>query len=167
MKKIALLGLLSVAVMANESGLYVGGEVGKTHQEDVEYGVNITNNSTSYEINGGYYINQNSRAYAFYSYISKGDYASHTNVYGIGYDYLIGTSPLKPFVGAIVGYSTFTNNSFHMNGMAYGGQVGVDYSVNGKLSVDAGYKYLESNAKEASSEAKNFSAFFIGAAYKF
>jgi hypothetical protein len=167
MKKVALLGLLSVAVMANESGLYVGGEVGRTHQKDVESGVNVSNDSTSYQINGGYYINQNNRAYAFYSYISKGDYYTHTDAYGAGYDYLIGTSPLKPFVGAIVAYSDFSYPGFKMTGMAYGGQMGIDYSVNGNLSVDAGYKYLLSDAKEGSTEAKSFSAFFAGANYKF
>lgn len=167
MKKVALLGLLSVAVMANESGLYVGAEVGTTHQKDIEYGVNISNRSSSYGINAGYYLNQNNRAYAFYDYIAKGDYASHTNAYGAGYDYLIGTSSLKPFVGAIIGYSTFTNGNFHMTGMAYGAQAGIDYSVNKQISVDAGYRYLESNAKEGSSEAKNFESFFASASYKF
>ena len=167
MKKVALLGLLSVAVMASESGLYIGAEVGRANQKVVEDGEKLSNTSTAYAINGGYYINQNSRAYAFYSYISKGDFTSNTDVYGAGYDYLIGTSPLKPFIGAIVGYSRFTNGNFHMNGIAYGGQVGIDYSVNGNLSVDAGYKYLDSNAKENTTEAKNFSAFFVGANYKF
>lgn len=167
MKKVALLGLLSVAVMASESGLYVGAEVGRANQKVVEDGEKFSNTSTAYAINGGYYINQNNRAYAFYSYISKGDFYTHTDVYGAGYDYLIGTSPLKPFVGAIVAYSDFSYPGFKMTGMAYGGQVGIDYSVNGNLSVDAGYKYLLSDAKEGTSEAKSFSAFFAGANYKF
>lgn len=167
MKKVALLGLLSVAVMASESGLYVGVEAGKTRQNEISSGTKFHNTSTSYAVNGGYYLDQNNRAYAFYTYITKGDYASRTNAYGVGYDYLIGTSQLKPFIGAIVGYSSYIDGGFKQTGMAYGGQVGIDYAVNKQFSLDAGYKYLLSDAKEGSVETKNFNTFFAGANYKF
>lgn len=153
--------------MASESGFYLGAEIGSTHEQDKQPGLETSNTSTSYAINGGYYINQNNRAYAFYSYISEGDYASNTDMYGAGYDYLIGTSPLKPFIGAIVAYTNFSYPGFTINGMAYGAQVGVDYSVNGNLAIDAGYKYLVSDAKEGAVETESYGTLFIGANYKF
>jgi opacity protein-like surface antigen len=172
MKRLALLGLFSVAVMANENGLYLGAEVGSTHIEATDTGnIDAKSNSASLAVNGGYYINQNSRAYVAYQSISKGDFAARTKVYSAGYDYLFGTSSMKPFVGAILAYSTFKNGDFEPKGMAYGAQVGVDYKLNNNLSVDAGYRYLSSNAEATYYGEKatmdNFQTLFIGANYKF
>lgn len=172
MKKVALLGLLSVAVMASESGLYVGAEVATTKENDkTSTGIIASNSSTAYGIDVGYYFDANSRAYAFYQNIGKGDHVKSTDAYGAGYDYLFGTSTLKPFVGAIVGYSVYKNGSTKIDGLAYGGQVGVDYKVTSNISVDAGYRYLLSEAKYTfpgyTAEVTNFQSFFAGVNYKF
>lgn len=178
MKKIALLGLLSVAVMANESGLYVGAEVGSTHTKTSTIAASGTThyNSTrvSEAINIGYYLNDNSRAYVAYQRTGAKENASipkSTNIYSVGYDYLFGTSALKPFVGAILGYTTYTDGYFKVNGMAYGAQAGVDYKINDKISIDAGYRYLDSNANATYNNAEqpmdSFQTFFVGANYKF
>lgn len=172
MKKLALFGLLSVAVMANESGFYLGGDISKTKEEDkTSTGVIYTNTSTAYGIDLGYYFDANTRAYAFYQYISKGDFAKPTDAYGVGYDYLFGNAPLKPFIGAIVGYSVYKNGNYKQDGLAYGGQVGIDYKINSNISLDAGYRYLFSDAKYESAtyqeETTHFQAFFAGLNYKF
>jgi len=178
MKRIALLGLLSVAVMANENGFYVGGEVGTTHIKaaDTISGTttSYTGNRISEALNAGYYLNQNSRAYIAYQYVAADknkDIPQSTNIYSVGYDYLFGTSSLKPFVGAILGYSTYTDGDFKVNGMVYGAQAGVDYKLNNNLSFDAGYRYLGSSAETTyngdKSTMDNFQTFFVGAHYKF
>lgn len=172
MKKVALLGLLSVAVMASESGLYVGAEVSKTKENDkTSTGIIASNSSTAYGIDVGYYFDANSRAYLFYQNIGKGDYAKSTDAYGAGYDYLFGNGSFKPFVGAIVGYSVYKNGTTKIDGLAYGAQVGVDYKVNNNISVDVGYRYLLSEAKYTfpayTAEVENFQSFFVGANYKF
>jgi opacity protein-like surface antigen len=179
MKKVALLGLLSVAVMANESGLYVGAEVGSTRTKaaDIISGTtyNYTRNRISEGLNVGTYLNENSRAYLAYNHVNGGStpIPKSSNIYSAGYDYLFGTSALKPFVGAIIGYSTYTDGNFKVKGMAYGAQAGVDYKVNNKLSVDAGYRYLDSNAKSPTdsdgdkSTMDSFQTLFVGANYKF
>lgn len=155
--------------MANESGLYIGAEVGSTKEKDIESGISIHNTSTSWAVNAGYYLDQNNRAYAAYQYISKGDYAARTDVYSAGYDYLFGTSSLKPFVGVVLAYSTFKNGNFNPKGMAYGAQAGIDYALNKQFSVDAGYRYLNSNAKDSNynGETKSYQTAFVGANYKF
>ncbi|MDO9304287.1 MAG: outer membrane beta-barrel protein [Sulfuricurvum sp.] len=178
MKRIALLGLLSVAVMANENGFYVGGEVGTTHTKasDIISGTatNYTSNRISEALNAGYYLNQNSRAYVGYQHVNadmQKNIPASTNMYSVGYDYLFGTSTLKPFVGAILGYSTYTDGDFKVNGMVYGAQAGVDYKLNNNFSFDAGYRYLSSSAETTYSDNKStmdsFQTFFVGAYYKF
>lgn len=177
MKKVALLGLLSVAVMANESGLYVGAEVGsaRTNATDNISGVayHYTSNRVSEAVNAGYYLNDNGRAYVAYQHVGGGSspIPKSSNIYSVGYDYLLGTSSLKPFVGAIIGYSTYEDGYFKVNGMAYGAQVGVDYKINNNISVDAGYRYLSSSAEATYSGDKStidsFQTFFAGANYKF
>lgn len=178
--------LLCSSLMAEDNGFYLGVEAGISYQKNKEsyrntflpssnYDENLKNKSASYGINLGYYFNANNRAYAFYQYISKGDYASHTNAYGAGYDYLFGDSSLKPFVGALIGYSTFRNGDFNPKGMAYGGQIGVNYKITDNFSMDTGYRYLISDSESVettpttvfTSEGVSFQSFFLGANYKF
>lgn len=179
MKKVALLGLLSVTLLANESGLYVGGEVGSTHTQTTEnYSGTISkynSNRISEGLNIGYYLNDNSRAYVAYQHINADmnkDISEKIKIYSAGYDYLFGTSVFKPFLGAILGYSTYKDGDFKVNGMAYGAQAGVDYKINNNISIDAGYRYLSSSAKGPNSSGQestmdNFQTFFAGASYKF
>lgn len=178
MKRLALLGLLSVAVMANDSGLYVAAEVGTTHTKasDVVSGTtyDYSSNRISEALQLGYYLNANSRAYVAYQYIGADtdkDIPQNTNIYSVGYDYLFGTSPFKPFVGAILGYSTYKDGYFKVNGITYGAQAGIDYKLNNNLSVDAGYRYLNSDAEATysgdKSKVDSFQTLFIGANYKF
>lgn len=179
MRRVALLGLLSVAMMANESGLYIGAEVGSTHTKTT-----TSFNSGSVEkyksdrvsegLNLGYYLNSSSRAYVAYQHVNSDmnkDIPESSNIYSAGYDYLFGTSDLKPFVGAIIGYSTYKDGDFKVNGMAYGAQAGIEYKMSGKLSVDTGYRYLDSSAEATYSGDKStmdsFQTFFVGANYKF
>ncbi len=172
MKKVALLGLLSVAVMAGESGLYVGGEISQTKECDkASDGDKFTNKSGAYGLSVGYYVNDNIRTYGFYQHLNRGDFAQPTKAYGAGADYLIGDSNLKPFIGAIVGYSTYKDGTYKQDGLAYGGQIGIDYKVTSTISVDAGYRYLISDSKHTSGsyveEVTSFQSFFAGANYKF
>lgn len=174
MKKVALLGLLSVAVMANESGLYVGGEVGSTHVKTATGAAKYNATRVSEGIYLGYYFNENSRAYIAYTQVNADmnhDIPEKTKIYSAGYDYLFGTSALKPFIGGIIGYTTYKDGDFKVNGMAYGVQAGVDYKINTNISVDAGYRYLDSSAKKtynnAESTMDSFQTFFVGANYKF
>lgn len=178
MKKIVLLGLLSVAVMASESGLYVGAEVGSTHTKVSETISGTTSHYTSNRISEslqlGYYLNTYSRAYVAYQYIAADtnkDIPQNTNIYSVGYDYLFGKSSFKPFVGAILGYSTYKDGYFKVNGVAYGAQAGVDYKLNNNLSVDVGYRYLNSNAEATyygdKATMDSFQTIFISANYKF
>jgi opacity protein-like surface antigen len=178
MKRIALLGLLSVAVMANESGFYMGVEVGGTRMDaTTDYTpadhAEFKHTNMSWALDAGYYINQNNRAYVYYQNIDKDDtdFGAKTDIYGVGYDYLFGTSELKPFIGAVVAYSSYEINGFKLHGMAYGAQIGIDYSINNNLSVDAGFRYLDSTAETTqagdTSKMGSFQTLFFGANYKF
>lgn len=177
MKKLVLLAsivLFGVTAVANESGLYVGAEVGATHTKVSTESDHYTANRMSEALQLGYYINENSRAYAAYQYIGADTnkvVPKSTNIYSVGYDYLFGTTSLKPFVGAVLGYSTYKDRDFKINGFAYGAQAGVNYKVSTNVSVDAGYRYLKSTAKATYFGNKNtmdsFQTFFVGVNYKF
>lgn len=179
MRNIVLLGLLSGAVMASESGYYVGAEVGRTHTKaaDIISGIEdkASSNRVSEGLNLGIYLNENNRVYLAYQHVnadSNKEIPATTNIYSIGYDYLYGSSTLKPFVGAIIGYSTYKDGTFKVDGMAYGAQVGIDYKIHDNIAVDIGYRYLDSDAKGTNfsggeSPIYSYQTFFIAANYKF
>ncbi|MDD3467465.1 MAG: outer membrane beta-barrel protein [Campylobacterales bacterium] len=177
MKKLAsfaLVALFSVFAVANEDGLYVGAEVGATHTKVSDDSAHYKADRASEALQLGYYINANSRTYVAYQYIgadANKDVPKSTNIYSVGYDYLFGAAPLKPFVGAVLGYSTYKDHDFKINGLAYGAQAGVDYKVNTNISVDVGYRYLKSTAKATYSGFKStmdsFQTFSVGVNYKF
>ncbi|WP_310439128.1 outer membrane beta-barrel protein [Sulfuricurvum sp.] len=167
MKKLVLAGLFSAVLMANESGVYVGGDISKVKEEYKTSTETSTNKSTAYALNLGYYFDANTRAYTFYQYIGKGDFDQSTDAYGVGCDYLFGNSSFKPFVGAIVAYSVYKDGDYTQDGLAYGGRMGVNYKINPNVSLDAGYRYLFSDAKTSIDETTYFQGFFAGINYKF
>jgi opacity protein-like surface antigen len=161
-------------MMANESGLYVGAELGSTHTNTATGATKYNITRVSEGLNLGYYLNENSRAYIAYTQVNADmnhDIPEKTKIYSAGYDYLFGTSALKPFIGGIIGYTTYKDGDFKITGMAYGVEAGVDYKLNNNISFDVGYRYLNSSAEATYSSDKSsmdsFQAFFIGAGYKF
>lgn len=151
MKKITLIALLglSSSLLASDNGLYFGIE-GSNNQVKVsskdEVHVSTTNttrtatHSTTESENGqtlklGYYLNNNIRAYGFFQ-------MGEVDAYGAGCDYLFGDEKLKPFIGIVAGKTKLDA----MDGMSYGGQVGINYNFMDNFSLEAGYKYLKTNA---------------------
>lgn len=188
MKKIALAVLLASGLMAADSGVYVGVDLGKTKGEmkydyqdtafpaDNENG-KVSDDGTSGTLKAGYYLNSNNRVYAAI-HISNMDYTDTRN-FGVGYDYLIGSSTFKPFVGVMAGYTknkiTEDGDSIDLDGMYYGAQLGVNYALNNNLSLEAGYRYMKSNAdydladgtESYKLELDYISNWFVGVNYKF
>lgn len=188
MKKIALAVLLASGLMAADSGMYVGVDIGKTRGE-VKYNYQDTavpadnesgkdsDDGTSGTLKVGYYLNSNNRVYAS-MHIANGQYTDTRN-FGIGYDYLIGSSALKPFVGVMVGSTkneiSDDDETANIDGMYYGAQLGVNYVLNNNLSLEAGYRYMKSNAdydwvdgtESEKVELDYLSNWFVGVNYKF
>ncbi len=191
MKKIALAVLLASGLMAADNGMYVGFDLGKTKGE-VKYNVAVpavsyyesgkeSDDGTSGTLKVGYYLNSNNRVYASV-HVSNMDYTDTRN-FGVGYDYLIGDNAFKPFVGLMMDY---INNeigedgvTIDVDGMYYGGQLGVNYAINNNFSLEAGYRYMKSNADYSLSkdfggivvtenvELDYMSNWFVGVNYKF
>lgn len=188
MKKITLAVLLASGLMAADSGMYVGFDLGKTKLEakynyqdtafpaDNESGKE-SDDGTSGTLKVGYYLNNNNRVYASV-HMANMDYVDMRN-FGVGYDYLIGSSALKPFVGVMAGYTKNNigedDEKIDVNGMYYGAQLGVNYALNNNFALEAGYRYMKSNADDewtdgtASSkeEFDYISNWFVGINYKF
>lgn len=188
MKKIALAVLLASGLMAADSGMYVGADIGKT-KGGIKYNYQDTaipaNNESgkdsddgvSETLKVGYYLNSNNRVYAAI-HISNMDYTDTRN-FGVGYDYLIGSGALKPFMGVMAGYTkneiSDDDITIDVDGMYYGAQLGVNYGLNENLSLEAGYRYMKSNAdfdiasgtESEKVEIDYISNWFVGVNYKF
>lgn len=178
-KKIVLASLLASGLMAADSGVYVGVDLGNTayDMKASAAGVSATekDDGGSQTLKVGYYFDKNNRAGVFFQNVNTS--GGKTHFYGVGYDYLIGDNAFKPFVGAILGHasSKADDNSVNLTGAVYGAQVGVNYSINESFSVEAGYRYMKSKMEDTITvsgidiklEADPVTNWFIGANYKF
>ncbi|MBU1218101.1 porin family protein [bacterium] len=179
MKKIALAVLLSSGLMAAESGFYVGADIGNTAM-DMTTTFNgdkttVSDDGGSQTLKVGYYIDKNNRASAFYQNVNVD--GGDVYAYGIGYDYLIGDSAFKPFIGAQLGYGSVKadGTTVDIAGITYGAQAGINYAVNENFSLEAGYRYLITNMEDSISgpggtatfEIDSLKNWFIGVNYKF
>lgn len=182
MKKIAILAFIATGLMAGDSGLYIGMDIGDVKvNSTVTSGGNTFKGDVSdpaYTFKGGYYFNENNRVYAFYQYVNPEATDASFAQYGAGYDYLIGDNALKPFIGVFAGWvDSKVSNSldhFDISGNLIGVQVGLNYAINANLSVEGGYRYFDySNADGLESidnvnvEADSAQNWFAGLNYKF
>lgn len=179
MKKIVLAAMLTSGLMAADSGVYVGVDLGKTKFDLTAsaMGVSATekDDGGSQTLKVGYYLDKNSRASAFFHNVNTD--GGTTRSYGVGYDYLIGDNAFKPFVGAIVGYGSAKVDDTNINlaGLIYGAQAGLNYALNENFSVEAGYRYMKSKMDDTITvlgvdvklEADPVQTWFVGANYKF
>lgn len=162
--------------MSNEEGLYVGIDMYKTRTNlTVSNGYisekqNLSRPSQTFKI--GYYFNSNSRLNAFYQHENSFD-NSNGCLYGVGYDYLIGSNRLKPFIGVLLGYSKYSQADIRLAGHFVGVDAGLNYLLGENFSVEGGYRYILpiiSNMFSSSTSQAKFDMqdnWFIGANYKF
>ncbi len=96
-----------------------------------------------------YYLNSNSRTYLEYQNIDSDDVIAGATT--VGYDYLIGNGNVKPFIGAMLGFSSYTldDHSVDLADAIYGAQAGVNYTLDKKVSLDARYKFIKSSMNES------------------
>ncbi len=182
MKKIALAVLLASGLMAADSGVYVGVDVGNTEYEGTANwnysgfsgSENAKSDGSSQTLKIGYYFDANNRVNAFIQNISIDDAKAYS--YGVGYDYLIGSNAFKPFVGVFVGGNTVSpDDESSASGAIYGAQIGLNYAINANFSAEAGYRYMGSTMEEEwtdgvdseSYEIDSMNNWFVGLNYKF
>lgn len=182
MKKIVLASLLATGLMAADNGFYIGVDIGNTAGDFEASAPSIGLSDSSTEDGGsqtlkvGYYLDKNSRISAFLHNVNVDNGDAQT--YGIGYDYMIGDSAFKPFIGALVGYGSYQEDAVpdvNVAGMIYGAQVGLNYGFNENFSVEVGYRYMKSSMEDSttiSGQNVNFEItalknWFIGMNYKF
>lgn len=179
MKKVALAALLTSGLMAADHGMYVGLDLGNTTYDLKASvgGISVTDSADdgAQTLTVGYYLDKNIRLSAFFQNINTSGGTSRS--YGIGYDYLIGDSALKPFVGPILGNASSKADDARINlsGAVYGAQIGLDYAINNNFSIEAGYRYMKTNMNDTVKvlgtdikvEVEETRNWFIGALYKF
>lgn len=182
MKRAVMLALMVTGLMAGDEGLYIGMDIG-----DVKVNSTVTSGANTYKgyasdpaytFKGGYYLNENNRVYAFYQYVNPDTATASFSQYGAGYDYMIGSGTLKPFIGIFAGWvdSKVSNSqdNFDISGNLVGVQAGISYAMNANLSVEGGYRYFDySNADGLESidnvnvKADTTQNWYVGLNYKF
>ncbi len=146
MKKTAFALLLAGAAMGDESGWYVGLSGGDTELKIKAFnGVThstITKEGKNGELKIGYYLDGHQRIHLFYQ---DSNPVSDTDgrMYGLGYSYLIGEAPIKPYIGVMVGhFRVKQNGNNELSDTFIGTQAGLSLAVLEKISLEAGYRYL-------------------------
>lgn len=176
MKKLLLMTVFASALMSEDSGWYIGIDAYKTRSNiTVSNGAvndeqNLIRNSKTFK--GGYYLSKQGRANIYYQ---RSDTMDDTkgHLYGIGYDYLIGSNALKPYFGILLGYGKYSQPDLTMDGAYIGANMGLNYAFGENLSVEGGYRYMRSDASGefSSSGAKakidSLKNWYLGANYKF
>jgi opacity protein-like surface antigen len=179
MKKIALAVLLASGLMAADSGVFVGADIGVTKFDEKASwsggSEEISDDGGSQTLKVGYYFDKNSRAGICYQNINVEDGSAYH--IGLGYDYLIGSNDIKPFVGAFIGYGSFEDDDgiMDISGAVFGAQAGVNYAINENFSAEVGYRYMKSNMEDTITvsgvdvkvEIDPISNWFVGVNYKF
>jgi opacity protein-like surface antigen len=176
MKKTMLsMVVISCAVMGSESGLYVGVYGGETRltvkASNGTYSTEKYKEGKNAELKIGYYLDRHHRVHGFYQ-DSRPVSDQDGRMYGAGYDYLIGESVVKPFVGAVAGHFKVTQNGVELQDNFMGVQAGLHYILGEKFSVEAGYRYIlaQGNQQTVGStvfEADTIKNWFAGVNYKF
>ncbi len=176
MKKLLLLGLLASGLMSNDKGLYIGIDAYKTRTNltvtdgYISEKQNLTRPSQTLKI--GYYLNKNGRLNAFYQHENRFE-GSNGCLYGVGYDYLMGSNRLKPFIGVLLGYTKYSQPDIRLAGHFVGIDAGLNYPFGENFSIEGGYRYILpvlSNTFSSSTSQAKFDTqenWFIGANYKF
>lgn len=125
---------------------------------DIETAIGSTNeNNAVYELRAGAFINDNNRIYGTYSYNSD-DFSKQQSAL-LSYDYLVAlgdSNKLNWFIGATAGInhvSPDTDLVSSSNNFVWGGQTGIMYKLNDKLSTEIGYRYLKQDFDASTSTA--------------
>ena len=106
-----------------------------------------TENNVIYEVRAGVYLNDANRVYGTYSYNSY-DF-SRQQSFLMSYDYLVGlgdSNKLNWFIGATAGMNHISPDTSVLdskNRFVWGGQTGLMYKINDKVSTEIGYRYLK------------------------
>jgi len=181
MGSLATFSLLVLQAQAQDNGYYVGLDIGNTEADlsakapSIGYNTSSEDDGGSQTLKVGKYIDENSRVAVFYQNVNADD--ADVGILGVGYDYLIGDAPLKPFIGAFLGYGSYDVESVDVDisGIVYGIQAGVNYEINTNFSAEAGYRIMKSNMEDSidvlghtlTFEIEDIRNWYIGLNYKF
>lgn len=170
-----LLVLLASEIMADNSGLYIGLYGGETQLKvKVSNGTSFTDKEKTGkngELKIGYYFNDHHRINAFYQNSKPVSDADGT-MYGLNYDYLMGSGSLKPYAGIMAGHFKVTYSGKELKDDFVGAQAGLNYIFWENFSLEAGYRYIIPDGDPQSVgpyrlEADRINNWYAGVNYQF
>ncbi|MCL1126734.1 porin family protein [Shewanella surugensis] len=163
---------LSIPAMAADN--FVGAAYGNQQNHyDAGGGYSRDVNDPTYQLRAGTYINNEARLYLTYSF--NNDQYTKQQMGLVSYDFLIpltSDQKLNWFVGATAGMNHISPDnsvlsSSSSNRFVWGGQTGLQYKINPKLSTEVGYRYLKQDYSKASFSLDNSQQVYLGVDYRF
>ncbi len=161
---------LSIPAMAADN--FVGAAYGNQQNDyDVGSGYSKDVNNPTYQLRAGTYINKEARLYLTYSF-NDDDFAKQ-QMGLVSYDFLIPVTSdqkLNWFVGATAGMNHISPDTSYLdsaNRFVWGGQTGLQYKLNPKLSTEVGYRYLKQDYSKGSFSLDNSQQVYLGVDYRF
>ena len=116
----------------------------------------------------------NNRTYIAYHNIDSSTVMAEATTFC--YDYIIDDGDIKPFIGAMIGFSTYmSDKNIDIADTIYGAQAGINYSVDESFSLDAGYRFIKSSMSDTvlvnnlpvKLDIDNIKDAFVGVRYSF
>ncbi|WP_299003998.1 outer membrane beta-barrel protein [uncultured Shewanella sp.] len=161
---------LSIPAMAANN--FVGAAYGNQQNNyDVGGGYSKNVNDPTHQLRAGTYINEEARLYLTYSF-NDDDFAKQ-QMGLVSYDFLIPVSSdqkLNWFVGATAGVNHISPDTPYLNSVnrfVWGGQTGLQYKLDSKLSTEVGYRYLKQDYSEGAFSFDNSQQVYLGVDYRF
>lgn len=161
MKKVLLSSfLLSSIVVAQDNtvmqnGVFAGVEIGKTKVTASAEGISIdSKNENSFAIKFG----QEKDDYRIYGKYLNCDFdGDAVHVLSLNYDKFFNLEQMRPFVGATIGYLTYSENEdvdIDLSGLTYGLNLGISKDLSNNLSAEVGFNYIFTTATDDIKEGR-------------
>lgn len=163
MKKIVLVLLVAVSLFASNKKDYVGIGTGYSDFTD--------NNLSAHGVNASFALGHRNGKYG--RILVNGTYIGGTtsndssmNVFSasLAYDFMfpIIDDTLDLFAGPLVGYTSYKDDLFSVNGVNYGLEAGATYAFSSTFELEAGGRYINETASDANKmELGNRAMFFL------
>ena len=154
MKKIITLGLLTVSLMASQNNDYVSVSGGIVKVSTVESKTSSftrdSNDGAAVTLSLGHKYDSG-RFNASYTFVNhNSSTVKQVSAFSLAYDFVfpISTSGVALFIGPVVGYSWYEDNSVNLDGLHYGVELGSTYDITDNWSIELGYKYYNETASK-------------------
>lgn len=167
MKKVLLLVLGFIALIASDSTPYIGVGIGQS-SFSIDGIADSDSTGTSGTLILGAKYAEYSRFYVMGTYIDRESSVDNAEVYSAAYDLML---PLHDrfslYLGPVAGYTVYKTDFVDLSGFHYGAEVGGTFKIVNNVEIEAGARYLEETGSQNGLDADNVEMFYFQLNYFF